>query len=85
MALVREGTASISTLSLMTNDGDASVADLAKTATYRLTRAVRRPLRAVSTVSAGDDQRGGEVPPGSWLSELAPTTDSRREQAGRNG
>lgn len=90
MALVREGTASISTLSLMTNDADASVADMAKTATYRLKHSVRRPLRAPTKVTnpvVGADPVPA-VEPDSWLSEFAPTTDSehlRRERDVRHG
>lgn len=44
MALVSEGSASELTLSLMTNDADASVADMAKTAAYRFSHQIQRPL-----------------------------------------
>ena len=58
MALVREGTASESILSLLTNDHDASVADLAKTASYRLSHSIRRPLSVTGAASSGSQAEG---------------------------
>ena len=59
MALVQEGTASDSILSLLTNDHDASVADLAKTASYRRSQRIRRPLTAAGAtpLPAGDPEQ----------------------------
>ncbi len=101
LALVMEGTVSASTLSLMTNDADASVADLAKTFTYRLEHSIKRPLKnGVSTArnpflgaKAVTAKAAGAAAPGpdSWLSEMAqaqspqPTEIPRREQAVRHG
>lgn len=88
MALVQEGNIGESTLSLMTNDGDAGVAGLAKTAAYRREHRLERPLpgRAdTNAFSVAPEPLGAD----SWLSEISQSIQfadtPSREQVLRHG